>query len=288
VKVARTVREVRALLERERGAGARIALVPTMGALHDGHLSLVRSAREVADVVVMSIFVNPLQFGPSEDFDAYPRDEGRDLELAEQEKVDIVFAPAAEEVYPEGSTVTVSVGPLGTTLEGAIRPGHFDGVATVVAKLLNVVMPHVALFGQKDAQQVAVIRKLVSDLAYDIDIEVGETVREPDGLALSSRNVYLSAAERERATVLWRSLQRGADVLAGGGAVDTAERAMAEVLAAEPGVEPGYARIVEPVTFEPPAPGGPYLLLVTARLGTTRLIDNLVVPQVDRRSREAS
>jgi len=288
VKVARTVREVRALLERERGAGARIALVPTMGALHDGHLSLVRSAREVADVVVMSIFVNPLQFGPSEDFDAYPRDEGRDLELAEQEKVDIVFAPAAEEVYPEGSTVTVSVGPLGTTLEGAIRPGHFDGVATVVAKLLNVVMPHVALFGQKDAQQVAVIRKLVRDLAYDIDIEVGETVREPDGLALSSRNVYLSAAERERATVLWRSLQRGADVLAGGGAVDTAERAMAEVLAAEPGVEPGYARIVEPVTFEPPAPGGPYLLLVTARLGTTRLIDNLVVPQVDRRSREAS
>ena len=183
--------------------GRSVGLVPTMGAFHEGHLSLIRAARGACDVVAVSIFVNPLQFGPSEDLSSYPRDEARDLEQAKAEGVGLVFAPSAEKMFPPGHETIVSAGRLSRIFEGASRPGHFDGVCTVVAKLFNLVAPDAAFFGQKDAQQVAVIRRMVADLAFDVHIEVCETVRDHDGLALSSRNAYLAGVERERAAVLF-------------------------------------------------------------------------------------
>ena len=277
MRVARTVAEVRAFYRNERPRGTTVAFVPTMGALHEGHLSLMRRAREAADLVVVSIFVNPLQFGPGEDYESYPRDEGRDLALVEDEGVNLVFLPAVEQMYPEGAVTTVHVdGPLASTLEGAARPGHFDGVATVVSKLFNVIDPDVAVFGQKDAQQVAVIRRMVRDLSYRTEIVVAPTVREHDGLALSSRNAYLDAGEREAATALYRALAAGEEALRDEG-IEGAEAAMRGVLDDAGGVEPDYAAAVDPYSFGSPGGDGPVLLAVAARVGRTRLIDNVLV-----------
>ena len=277
MRIARTVAELRAFYRNERPRGTSVAFVPTMGALHHGHLSLVRKARDAADLVVVSVFVNPLQFGPSEDYSRYPRDEARDLALAESEDVNLVFLPSVEQMYPEGAVTTVRLeGPLTSTLEGAARPGHFDGVATVVAKLFNVVDPDFAVFGQKDAQQVAVVRRMVRDLDFRTEIVVAPTVREPDGLALSSRNAYLSPAESSAATALYAALRAGEESAHTGGA-DAAVASMNAVFEAAPGVELDYAAAVDPYTFEAPATGEPLLLAVAARVGVTRLIDNVLL-----------
>lgn len=275
MNVVRSEAELRALLDVERRAGKGIGFVPTMGALHEGHLSLVRSARATSQVVVLSIFVNPLQFGPREGFAAYPRDEARDLALAEGAGVDVVFLPTVEEMYPDGRGTVVSVGELGTLLEGADRPGHFDGVATVVAKLFNQVEPRRAFFGQKDAQQVAVIAMMVRDLSFGLELSIEPTVRAPDGLAMSTRNAYLTADERPRATTLYRALLEGAETLRKED-VEAAEKNMWELLTAS-GLEPSYAKVVDPDTFGPPSRARPVLLVIAARVGTTRLIDNLLV-----------
>ena len=277
MKVARSIAEARALLAPRRVAGDRIGFVPTMGALHEGHLSLIHEAASACDVVVLSIFVNPTQFGPREDLDAYPRDEAADLRLAEQHGVHLAFCPSVDEMYPQGSETTVSVGRLGEIIEGAARPGHFTGVATVVAKLLNIVEPRAAFFGQKDAQQVAVVRRLVADLCLPVEIVACPTVRAADGLALSSRNRYLSPEDRRRATALYRSLQSGEQALRERGPVEEAEKRMWEVLISQEGVEPDYAVAVDPASFGPPSSAGPILLAVAARVGHTRLIDNLLV-----------
>lgn len=276
MKVVGTRAELREALDARRGDGDRIGFVPTMGALHEGHLSLIGLAHEHADLVVISIFVNPLQFGPSEDLEAYPRDRERDLELARAAGAQLAFLPSQEEMYPPGAATRVDVGRLGSVFEGAERPGHFEGVATVVAKLFNLVRPNVAVFGQKDAQQVAVIRQMVRDLSFDIEIVVGDIVRAADGLALSSRNAYLSGGERQAATALHRALTEGRAVLEAGGGVADAEVAMVKVFEGQEGVELGYARAVDPQTFET-GPGRDILLVVAARIGSTRLIDNMLV-----------
>ena len=275
MKVARTINELRDVLAT---APHPIGFVPTMGALHDGHLSLVRAARQRCDTVVMSIFVNPLQFGPHEDFSRYPRSERDDLAAAENEKVDVVFMPSVDEMYPEGRATTVHVDGLADLYEGAIRPGHFDGVATVVTKLFAIVTPDEAFFGQKDAQQLAVIKRVVEDLSLPVEIVACPTIRERDGLALSSRNVYLSEEERRRATSLWRALRSGWDLLETSGA-PSAEKQMRATL--EDGLDAvDYAAVVDPSTFGSPGTGGPYLLIVAGRLGETRLIDNLLVEEI--------
>jgi pantoate--beta-alanine ligase len=281
VRTVTTIRGLRDALAPERAAGRSIGLVPTMGSFHEGHLSLLRRARAACDVVVVSLFVNPTQFGPSEDFSAYPRDEGRDQALAEAEGVDLLFAPPVGEVYPEGFDTTVTVGGLTSVLDGdpARRgPGHFAGVATVVTKLFNMVAPDVAYFGQKDAQQALVIRKLARDLDIPVRIEVCPTVRDPDGLALSSRNAYLSGDERERALALSRALRAAERAVAGGaheaGAVLAAARAELD----EAGIEPEYLelRSTEDLS-EVERVNGPTLLAVAARVGRARLIDNAVL-----------
>ena len=238
----------------------RVAVVMTMGALHEGHASLVRRARELADSVVVTIFVNPLQFGAGEDLDRYPRTLEADLALLEAEGADLVFTPTPDVVYPQDALVRVSAGPLGEGFEGASRPGHFDGVLTVVLKLMHLTAPDVALFGEKDAQQLACIRRMVDDLDVPVEVVGVPTVREPDGRALSSRNRYLSPEEREAALVLSRALATR-DVTAG--------RALIQ---AQEGVDLDYLERVDPRTFEA-APDGD-LLVVAARVGTTRLIDN--------------
>ncbi len=272
-------------LRRVLGAGPRgwIGFVPTMGALHEGHLALVEAARARSDVVVLSIFVNPLQFGPGEDYNGYPRTEGRDFELAAQAGVDVVFRPATSEVYPPGhpGMVTVSAGPLGTLLEGAVRPGHFDGVLTVVAKLFNLVRPDGAWFGRKDAQQLALVKRMVADLRFPVEIHSCPTVRAPDGLAISSRNAYLSSEERVRAAVLHRALLAGRTALDRGFGAGAAESAMAGIVSSEPGVTLDYARVVDPDTFGAPQHGGPALVAGAVRVGATRLIDNLLWPLPD-------
>jgi pantoate--beta-alanine ligase len=234
-----------------------LGLVPTMGALHAGHRALLRRARAECDEVVMSLFVNPAQFGPDEDFDRYPRDEERDRAIAAEEGVDRVFAPSVAEMYPEGFATTVSVGHLGAAFEGAHRPGHFDGVATVVVKLFNLVRPAAAYFGQKDAQQLAVIRRVTADLALGVEIRAVETVREDDGLALSSRNAYLSPEERRRAPSLHRAL-----------------------VARDPGLVEGdldYLAVVDADTFAEVEPRPGALVIGAARFGSTRLIDNIPI-----------
>ncbi len=281
VKLLRGKDELRAALAPARRAGKRIGLVPTMGFLHEGHLSLLRAARAECDVVVMSLFVNPTQFGPGEDLDRYPRDEGRDLGLAAEAGVDFVYAPPVEAVYPEGFATQVEVeGGLTEVLDGdpAQRgPAHFRGVTTVVAKLFNSVGPDIAYFGQKDAQQAAVIRRMAHDLDFPLRIEVLPTVRESDGLALSSRNAYLSVEERERATALSRALglaestARERDLAAG---LTAAE---AELRAAE--IEPEYLEARDPETLQPVAELGdrPVLVAVAAKVGGARLIDNVLI-----------
>jgi pantoate--beta-alanine ligase len=276
-----TVRELREELAPARRAGRSIGLVPTMGSLHEGHLSLVRRARADCDVVVLSLFVNPTQFGPAEDFETYPRDEERDSELAAAEGVDVLFAPAQDEVYPEGFDTTVTVGGLTSVLDGdpARRgAGHFDGVATVVTKLFNMVAPDVAYFGQKDAQQALVIRKLVRDLDIPVGIEICPIVRDPDGLALSSRNAYLSPAERKRARSLNRAL-RAAEATVAGGALDAgAILGAARAELDEAGIEPEYLELRSASDLsEVDRVNGATLLAVAARVGRARLIDNVIL-----------
>jgi pantoate--beta-alanine ligase len=281
MRTVRSVSELREALAPERRAGRGIGLVPTMGAFHDGHLSLIRRAREQCDVVVVSLFVNPAQFGPEEDLAGYPRDEARDLELAAAEGVDVLFMPPAAEVYPDGFATTVTVGGLTDVLEGAPDhrgPEHFAGVTTVVTKLLNMAAPDAAYFGQKDAQQALVVRRLVRDLDLPVRIEVCPTIRDGDGLALSSRNVYLSAAERQRALGLGRAL-RAAEAAVESGAIDAPE-----VLAAARGeldahgIEPEYLELRSATDLSPvERVNGSTLLAVAAQVGRARLIDNTVL-----------
>jgi pantoate--beta-alanine ligase len=276
--VARTRAELRSALSGIRAEGGRTALVPTMGALHAGHAALLAEARERVSptgAVVVSIFVNPLQFGAGEDLDRYPRTFASDLRVSAAEGADVVFAPSVEEVYPGGEPqVTVEPGPLGSVLEGATRPGHYRGVLTVVAKLFGLVRPEVAVFGQKDYQQLVLIRRMVEDLCMDVEVVGAETVREPSGLALSSRNAYLSAGDRDLADALSRALRAGAGAGADGPAAVL--RAARRVLAAAPGVGLDYLALTSPDLADPP-PYGDARLLVAARVGATRLIDNTSV-----------
>ncbi|MDI2098460.1 pantoate--beta-alanine ligase [Ruicaihuangia caeni] len=271
------------LRERLRGArmqGADIALVPTMGALHDGHLALVDRAVQLADTVVVSIFVNPLQFGAGEDLDRYPRTLEADLEALATRGAHLVFAPSASEMYPHGETATrVTAGPVGSTFEGASRPGHFDGMLTVVAKLFNIVQPRVAVFGEKDAQQVFLVKQMVADLDLPVSIEVVDIVRDAEGLALSSRNRYLSDQEREQALALCRALAATHDAATEGAGVDAALNAGREVLGTASGVDPDYFEIVDTATFEPVGARfrGDARAVVAARVGSARLIDTRAV-----------
>jgi pantoate--beta-alanine ligase len=265
-----TIPELRVALA---GAPRPVGFVPTMGALHDGHLELVRRCRAACATVVASVFVNPLQFGPSEDLAKYPRDLEKDRRLLEREGCQVLFAPEAKEIYPEGFSARIDIGPLATVLEGAVRPGHFAGVCTVVAKLFHIVDPDVAFFGRKDAQQLAVIRKLVRDLDLDVAIEPVDTVRAEDGLALSSRNAYLSAAERAQALGISKGLFRARALHAKG---ERSAARLVEAARAE-GLSYDYLEAVDPDTFGPPAPGAPLLLVAAARVGRTRLLDNLLL-----------
>jgi pantoate--beta-alanine ligase len=281
MRIVRTVAELRATLAPDRREGRSIGLVPTMGFFHEGHLALMRGARAANDVVVVSLFVNPAQFGPNEDLDSYPRDEARDAELAEGEDVDVLFVPPLEEVYPGGFATTVSVGGVTTVLDGdTSRRGqsHFDGVTTVVTKLFNMVQPDRAYFGQKDAQQALVIRRLVRDLDIPVAVEVLPTVREADGLAMSSRNVYLSPAERERALALSRALTAAEhEVAAGRRDADAVLAAARQELDAR-GVEPEYLELRSADDLSPVnRVNGRTLLAVAARVGRARLIDNTVL-----------
>jgi pantoate--beta-alanine ligase len=278
MRTIRTIAALRDHLRLERSADRTIGLVPTMGAFHAGHASLMERARRETDVVVVSLFVNPAQFGPGEDLAAYPRDEQRDAGFAEAAGVDVLFAPPVEEVYPASFQTTVTVGELAEPLEGARRPGHFDGVATVVVKLLNMVQPDVAFFGQKDAQQALVVRRVVGDLDIPTRIEVCPTVREPDGLAMSSRNAYLAPAERQRAVALRRALDAAEQAVAAGerdaGAVATAAHAAMEPY----GVEPEYLALVSSDSLRPvDRIDGQILVALAARVGPARLIDNTLI-----------
>ena len=256
---------------RWRRAGKSIGLVPTMGALHAGHMALVDAARAENDAVVVSVFVNPLQFGPNEDLDRYPRDWGKDRKMLEAAEVDAVYRPSVESMYAPGASTRVRVGGVTETLEGLARPGHFEGVATVVTKLLAAVEPDRAYFGQKDAQQVAVVKRLVADLDLGSEIRVVPTVRERDGLALSSRNVYLEPAERRAAASISAALREAAEAYASGEREPVRLRTrIAARLALEPLVEPEYVELVDPVTFQKPGT----LAVIAARVGKTRLIDN--------------
>ncbi|HEX6780023.1 MAG TPA: pantoate--beta-alanine ligase [Ktedonobacterales bacterium] len=262
-------------------AGATPGLVPTMGYLHDGHLSLARAARQECDTVVASIFVNPTQFGPREDLSRYPRDLPRDLALLEKAGVDYVFTPDASDIYPTGFACYVDpVGPLVERLEGASRPGHFRGVATVVAKLFQIVRPQRAYFGQKDAQQAAVIHQLIADLHFALTLRVLPTVREPDGLAMSSRNAYLSPEERQAATILYRALSEARKLVdAGEQDTDLLRATLARTIASEARAHLDYADVCDPNTMLPLArvePGQAALLVIAARVGPARLIDNFL------------
>lgn len=267
----------RAELAAARAALAgRTAVVMTMGALHEGHRTLMREARKSADRLVVTIFVNPLQFGANEDLDRYPRPFDADVRACAEEGADLVFAPTSEVVYPDRPLVRVSAGPLGDVLEGTTRPGHFDGVLTVVAKLLHLTRPDVALFGEKDAQQLALIRRMVRDLDFPVEVVGVPTVREPDGLALSSRNAYLSPAERDAALAISRALRAGETVAPQG--PQTVREAARAVLDAEPRLRLDYLALVDGDTLEPfDRSSGRALLAVAAYSGSTRLIDNVTI-----------
>jgi pantoate--beta-alanine ligase len=274
-----TIAEMRLASRESAGRGGRVGFVPTMGALHAGHFALVAEARRRADLVVMSVFVNPLQFGPEEDFAAYPRDLERDSALAEGAGVDVLWTPTAQELYPEPPAVTVQPGPVGSILEGAVRPGHFVGVLTVVLKLFAIVQPQVAVFGRKDAQQAALVRFMVRDLNLPVELVVSPTVRDHDGLALSSRNVYLDAEMRRQSLALPRAL--GAGVAAFRGGERRAGQVIAaawKVLAAEPALTAEYINVVDAETFLPShAAGAGSFLAAAVRVGSRRLIDNVVL-----------
>jgi len=281
VKVATTIAETRWVLDEARREGGTVGLVPTMGYLHDGHLSLMAAARADTDLVVATIFVNPLQFAPGEDLASYPRDPEGDRAKAQGAGVDLLFCPEHAEMYPEPILTTVSVGGLSQAMEGASRPTHFAGVATVVAKLFAIAGPCRAYFGEKDFQQLAVVRRMAADLSFPVEVVGCPIVREPDGLALSSRNAYLTPEEREAAPVLQRALKAGAaSVLAGERDPAAVTDLVGEIIAAEPLAELDYVALVDPATLEPPAgplEPGTYRLLTAARLGTPRLLDNVAL-----------
>ena len=279
MRTVRTIAEVRASVADAKTNRKRVGLVPTMGAFHEGHLSLMREARANNDLVVVSLFVNPTQFAPNEDLSSYPRDEARDAALAETEGVDVLFAPAPEEIYPDGFATNIHVAGLTDVLDGASRGAHhFDGVATVVTKLFGIVRPDVAYFGQKDAQQVLVVRRVVRDLDLDVRIEACPIVREPDGLAMSSRNVYLDADARRQATALNRALD-AAQALHDGGERDAGSiRTAALKVLKDAGIHPEYLELRDAETLEPVADTArDTLLAVAARVGAARLIDNHVL-----------
>jgi pantoate--beta-alanine ligase len=279
MQTATTIAEIRACVRRARAAGKTVGFVPTMGALHAGHVSLVEAAAARCDYVVVSIFVNPTQFGPGEDFEKYPRPLEQDLALCEQNGVDAVFAPGRTEMYPRDNLTWVTVEKVSEPLCGRFRPGHFRGVATVCTKLFNIVGPDRAFFGQKDAQQVAVLQRMVADLNQPLEIVVCPTVREPDGLATSSRNQYLSPQERKEATVIYRSLQTAAGLIRAGetDAAGIVGR-MRDVLGQVADLQVEYASLVDAESLEDLRQvRGRVLLAVAGRLGATRLIDNIVV-----------
>ncbi len=278
--IASRIDEVRSIVRRVRGNGDSVGLVPTMGALHEGHSALLRRARQTDDFVVVSIFVNPTQFGPSDDFEKYPRQLEKDAAVAEELGVDLVFAPTAEEMYSPDSCTYVEVGELTEELCGAFRPGHFRGVATVVSKLFNIVSPDRAYFGQKDYQQLLVIERMIRDLDMPVEIVACPTVREADGLAISSRNEYLTPEQRSAAPAIYQALQKGAEAVRGGASAKEAEAMVAAHIENEPLLELQYARAVDPHTLaEPGSAGPPILLAVAAFAGDTRLIDNIVVEE---------
>jgi len=279
MKIYNTIRDLRAASRAARRTGMRLGLVPTMGALHEGHLSLIRAAKASCQVVAASIFVNPTQFGPNEDLSRYPRPFERDRELLENEGVNLLFAPSVDEMYPSGAETWVTVEELSGKLDGRSRPGHFRGVTTIVAKLFHAVEPDAAFFGQKDAAQAAIIRRMVRDLNFPVEIVVCPIVREPDGLAMSSRNAYLDPQQRKQALVLQRSLTL-VKQMAGAGEYDARRLVAAaqEVFAAEPAVRLDYFEIVDPDSLYPVndvAKGA--LVAVAAFVGTTRLIDNILL-----------
>ena len=279
MKLVKTVNEMRAFRRTMGTGGKRLGLVPTMGALHEGHLSLVQAARDKSDIVAVSIFVNPTQFGPSEDFAKYPRNLESDCALLEREQVDVVFAPSVGDMYSAGAVTWVTVERMSDRLCGRSRPGHFRGVTTVVSKLFNIVEPEVAFFGQKDAAQVAIIRRMVSDLNVPVAIEVCPIIREPDGLALSSRNAYLNPEERKSALALYRSIRRAQELF------DRGERDSAKLIASgkqefanEKLARLDYFEVVDPDTLKSIATVSKHALIaVAAFVGDTRLIDNIVV-----------
>lgn len=279
MKILSTVSEMRAACRDLRQRSETLGFVPTMGALHAGHASLIKAAKAACARVAVSIFVNPTQFGPKEDLSRYPRPFERDVKLLAEEGVDLLFHPSVKEIYPPGASTFVEVEGLSDRLDGKSRPGHFRGVATVVAKLFHIVQPDIAYFGLKDAAQCAVIRRMVRDQRFDLELAFGDTVREPDGLALSSRNVYLSPHERQQALVLYQALRRVTELAVSGikNSARLIEAAQA-VLAAEPEVRLDYFEIVNPDTLEAQSEiSGDALIAVAAYVGTTRLIDNVVI-----------
>ncbi len=276
-----TIVDMQSEAERIRLSGKRIGFVPTMGYLHEGHLSLVRAAQKQADIIIMSIFVNPTQFGPAEDFERYPRDIVHDTSLAEGAGIDILFVPAVNEMYPNGFRTFVQVEQLSAVWEGKIRPTHFRGVATVVLKLFNIVKPHVAVFGQKDIQQAIILRQMVNDLALDVRMVITPIIREADGLAMSSRNVYLNFEERNQAPLLRKSLDR-AEQMIRDGERDTVliRRDMEEIITLAPLAKIDYITIAEDDRLEGISrleKGGNYIIALAVRFGTTRLIDNTLI-----------
>jgi pantoate--beta-alanine ligase len=279
VQVTTTIAETRAVLDAARRDGRTVGLFPTMGYLHEGHASLMRRAREECDVVVVSIFVNPLQFAAGEDLATYPRDFARDSALAESIGVDVVFAPSVEEMYPVPAITSVSVAELAATMEGASRPTHFAGVATVVAKLFNIAGPCRAYFSEKDFQQLTIVQRMALDLSFPVEVVACPFVREPDGLAMSSRNVYLTPEERAAAPVLLRALQAGvAAILAGERDPDVVADLVAEMITAEPWAELDYVEVVDAASLtRPDVLAGEIRLLTAARFGRPRLLDNLGV-----------
>ncbi|MCL5267883.1 MAG: pantoate--beta-alanine ligase [Bacteroidetes bacterium] len=281
MKIVPTVREMQDTADDLRLRGKKIGFVPTMGYLHEGHLSLVDEARKRSDIVIMSVYVNPTQFGRGEDLDKYPRDISRDEKKAAERGVDYLFVPTDKEMYPEEHLSFVELDNVSHVLEGEFRPTHFKGVATIVAKLFNIVKPHVAVFGQKDAQQAFIIRKMARDLNFDVEIVVAPIVREEDGLALSSRNVYLSPEERNQATVLFRSLKLAESMVAGGEtALSKVRSGMIQLISSESDGKMDYISFVDPACFGKIEETGSLtevLALVAVRFGRTRLIDNMLL-----------
>jgi pantoate--beta-alanine ligase len=282
--IVSSIVELRKAVATARAGGKRIGFVPTMGALHRGHISLVERSRKESDVTVMSIFVNPLQFAPNEDLSRYPRPVEADNKMAKEAAVDILFRPEVRDMYPGGRSTTVAAGDLGSIWEGQSRPGHFDGVLTVVAKLFNIVQADVAVFGRKDLQQAALVSAMVRDLDFPMSIVLGPIVRESDGLALSSRNRYLIPEERRQAVVLSKALARVREVFAEGERDTlTLETAGRQVLGAESGVTEDYLAVVDPVTFKRrPRAEADFAAIVAARIGKTRLIDNMTLGANDQ------